>query len=98
MIYILELHRPMAHTKFYVGWTKSPATLERRIEHHRNGTGARFTAVASERGIGFEVVAIIPDGDRTLERQIKNRKSTGRVVSQIARTGKVNGYEARLLK
>lgn len=98
MIYILEFEERLAHARFYVGYTENERTLPRRIEHHRNGTGARITAAASERGIGFEVVAIIPDGSRTLERRIKNRKSTARVIEQIARTGHVYGHAARMIK
>lgn len=98
MIYILEFERKLAHAKFYVGWTRDESTLSHRIEHHRQGTGARITAAASERGIAFDVIAIIPDGTRQLERQIKNRKSAPRIVAQIAKTGHVYGHAAKIVK
>jgi predicted GIY-YIG superfamily endonuclease len=96
MIYILQFERKMSHSQFYVGWTKSATTLPHRIDFHREGKGAKFTAAAAAYGIRMGVVAVIPDGDRTLERRIKNQKHTARIVDTIARTGLVFGHKANL--
>lgn len=77
-VYLLHFERPISpdHTcQHYVGWCKD---LAARIQSHRLGYGARLTAVAKERGIGFEVVRVW-FGCRRFERKIKNRKSSPRL-------------------
>jgi hypothetical protein len=49
-----------------------------RLADHRNGSGARLTAVARERGITFEVARTWPGG-RTLDRRRKNQKHSPRL-------------------
>jgi putative endonuclease len=55
----------------YMGWAKD---LDRRLWHHRNGSGARLTAAAAALGIDMHLVRTW-EGDRNLERQLKNRKN-----------------------
>jgi len=72
-VYLLHFERPISdkHTcQHYVGWAKY---LPSRIAAHLSGHGARLTQVAIERGIAF-TVARVWEGDRYLERKIKNRK------------------------
>lgn len=74
-VYLLHFDRPISplHTcQHYLGFAHD---LAQRIEQHRAGTGSRLCAVAKERGIGFAVVAVW-QGDRTLERKLKNRKNS----------------------
>jgi hypothetical protein len=68
VVYLIHLDQPVGHAQHYTGWYQDP----RRLEHHRQGTGAKLLAVAAQRGIGWRVVQEIP-GDRNLERQLKNR-------------------------
>jgi predicted GIY-YIG superfamily endonuclease len=70
-VYILHLDSPLAHAKHYTGWSDH---VESRLDHHKNGTGARFTQVCNERGITYQLALVI-DGDRTLERKLKNTKN-----------------------
>ena len=77
--YLLHFDRPYRHARHYLGWTKDKATLARRVEHHRNGSGARLTAVVSAAGIGFTVARTWDKGDRTEERKLKNRKNAPRL-------------------
>lgn len=77
-VYLLHFDRPISplHTcQHYLGFAHD---LYQRLQQHRAGTGARLCAVAKERrvpyGRGFDVVAVW-QGDRTLERQLKNRKN-----------------------
>ena len=74
-VYLLHLDRPLAHARHYIGWAKD---VNGRIEHHRKGSGARFTQVLREKGIGFTVARIWQDGDKTFERRLKNYKKPSR--------------------
>lgn len=74
MVYLLHFARRLHHAGHYVGWTRDAGTLPARIEHHRNGSGARLLAAVADAGIDFAVVRTWPDGDRTLERRLKNGK------------------------
>ena len=78
-VYLLHFNQPIApgrHTaQHYIGYADD---LDRRIAQHRAGTGARLCEVAKERGISF-VVARTWDGDRKLERQLKNQKQGPRL-------------------
>ncbi len=71
-VYLIHLETPIAHSRHYLGWTRF---LKKRINHHRNGTGARFLAEAVRRGIGFEVVRKWKNTDGNFERKLKNRKN-----------------------
>ena len=79
MVYLLHFDKPIApgrHTaQHYLG---SCDDLDTRIAQHRAGTGSRLCQVAKERGLSF-VVARTWDGDRKLERQLKNRKEAPRL-------------------
>ena len=72
-VYLLHFSDPIApgrHTcQHYLGYADD---LAPRVHAHAHGAGARLTQVAIERGLTF-VVARTWDGDRTLERQLKNR-------------------------
>ena len=92
MIYILKFSRklgnldnPKAQAQYYVGWCEDDR-LEERLDEHTSGRGAKITRAAIEQGITFEVVAVIP-GDRWVERAIKNRGNTPKLVEQLARNG-----------
>ena len=72
-VYLLHFSDPIApgrHTaQHYLGYADD---LAPRVNAHMHGAGARFTQVAKERGLTFVVVRTW-DGDRKLERQLKNR-------------------------
>ncbi|RMH39844.1 MAG: endonuclease [Gammaproteobacteria bacterium] len=70
-VYLLHFDR-----QHYLGYTKR---LRDRIEAHRQGQGSRLCAVATERGIGFEVARTWTKGTRQLERQLKRRKAAHRL-------------------
>ena len=76
-VYVLHFNRPFKHARHYVGWAKNP---EARIEHHRQGTGARLMQVVREAGIDFVVANLMP-GTRSDERRWKNRGSAARYCS-----------------
>lgn len=76
-VYILHFDTPLKHAKHYVGYA-SQVVL--RIEHHRNGTGARLTQVIREQGIGFQVAKVFTGTkyDRVFERKLKRTKNISR--------------------
>lgn len=71
-VYLIHLHSPLGNERklssHYLGFAHDVVA---RLTAHRAGRGARMLAVATERGITFDVVRLWP-GDRTIERQLKN--------------------------
>lgn len=83
MIYILKFSIPLGNERhqaqFYLGYAED---VDSRVEEHRKGQGATITRRAVERGAELEVVMVI-EGDRKLERKLKNRKSHKRVIASL---------------
>jgi predicted GIY-YIG superfamily endonuclease len=78
-VYLLHFERPISDshtTQHYLGFAKS---VDNRISQHRAGDGARLCQVAKQRGISFSVARVWQDGDRALERRLKNRKNSPRI-------------------
>ncbi len=75
-VYLLHFNRPYCHASHYVGFSQN---LPARLEHHRNGTGARLTAAASEAGIEYEVARQWDGKDRAFERRLHNQKHSARL-------------------
>ena len=97
-VYLLHLDAPISehHTaQHYIGWARN---LDARIEHHRGGTGARFTQVAGERGIGFDVVRTWEDVDRNFERKLKDRHAAPRLCPVCAAKAKAERIAAKAAK
>ena len=73
-VYLLHFERPISPnspSQHYCGFTKHG--LQERLADHLAGRGSRFTQVAIERGVKFEVVRTWTGG-RSFERKLKNRK------------------------
>ena len=90
-VYILQfsdtlgnLSNKRGQANFYVGYAEN---VQARLEEHRAQRGASITAAAVQQGLSLSVVAVF-EGDRTLERRIKNLKATPKIVAAL-RTGKV---------
>jgi predicted GIY-YIG superfamily endonuclease len=91
MVYLLHFDSPISKhhtTQHYIGYA---ADLDARIAEHKAGHGARLTQVARERNIGF-VVARTWEGDRKVERQLKNRHEGPRLCP-ICAARKAGNYE-----
>jgi predicted GIY-YIG superfamily endonuclease len=71
MVYLIHLNEKFKGCQHYIGFTEN---LEARLKHHHSGTGARFLKAVKEAGIDFGVSRTWPEGDRKLERRLKNWK------------------------
>ena len=69
-VYLLHFSPSYKHAGHYLGYADN---IERRLAEHRNGTGARLTQVAVQAGCQLHLARVWADGDRTLERKLKNR-------------------------
>lgn len=74
-VYLLHFTAPYKHARHYVGFTTD---LDRRMLDHFHGRGARLVEVIGGAGLGA-MIARTFDGDRRLERRIKNQKQTPRL-------------------
>lgn len=87
MVYILRFSKPLGNAKhsaqFYIGYCE-PGRLADRLAEHNAGAGAAITRAAVEKGYSLEVIATFK-GDRTLERRLKARKATARIVERYKR-------------
>lgn len=63
------------HAQHYLGYAED---LQARDWLHQHGRGARLLQVARERGIKFWIVRTW-QGDRKLERKLKNRKNAAQL-------------------
>lgn len=74
-VYLIHFSQSLCHARHYVGWAES---VDRRLEHHRNGTGANLLRVLNGLGIEYQVVRTWEGEDRTFERKLKDTHHTAR--------------------
>ena len=72
IVYLLCFSAPYRHARHYLGFATD---LEARLAEHRAGRGARLIQVITAAGIDF-TVARTWEGDRSLERRLKNGHNT----------------------
>jgi predicted GIY-YIG superfamily endonuclease len=86
--YLIHLDRPLGgpvhFAQHYVGTT---IDLDRRLETHRAGLGARILAAANERGIAYSVVRTWPGGRET-EKRIKAQRNAPRLCPACSGGGR----------
>jgi hypothetical protein len=86
--YLIHMDRPLggpAHfAQHYLGTT---INLDRRLETHRAGLGARILAAANERGVAYDVVRTWPGG-REVERRIKAQHAAPRLCPACSGGGR----------
>lgn len=83
-VYLLHFDQPLAHARHYIGYADD---VDRRVEEHRSGRGARLTTVIREAGIGFVLARVWKQGDRTFERLLKRRKNAPRLCPVCREAG-----------
>jgi hypothetical protein len=88
-IYLLHFARPVGNpenprgqARHYLGWALDPEARERQ---HRAGCGAALTRAAVAAGIDWELF-ILAEGDRYLERHLKNLHAGPRLCPICGRT------------
>lgn len=74
-VYLLHFSSPYKHAKHYIGWASK---LNKRIEHHKHGTGARLCAVVVGAGIELQLARVWEGKGKDWERQLKNCKKPSR--------------------
>ncbi len=67
-----NLNNPRGQARHYLGYSDD---LEARLERHREGNGAAIMAAVARAGIDWTVVRTW-NGDRGLERKLKNRHNS----------------------
>lgn len=73
-VYLLHFDQRICDShpcQHYIGYSRN---INRRLDAHMDGQGARLVRVACERGITWRLARVWL-GDRSLERQLKNRKN-----------------------
>jgi predicted GIY-YIG superfamily endonuclease len=68
-VYLIHFDKPLKHARHYLGYTEN---LPGRVQKHRNGQGAAFMKAIAQKGISWHVSRIW-DGDRALERMLKDQ-------------------------
>jgi predicted GIY-YIG superfamily endonuclease len=76
VIYLIHFDQPLKHASHYIGFVVSKKGLNKRIERHKSGQGAKILRAANEANINWSVVRTWPDGTRDEERKFKNRKNS----------------------
>ncbi|MCC6170046.1 MAG: endonuclease [Caldilineaceae bacterium] len=71
MLYLLHFEPPLRHARHYLGYT---ADSRRRLQQHLSGHGSPLVRAALAAGCTVTLVRTWPNGTRTLERKLKNRK------------------------
>lgn len=69
MVYLIHFDEPFKHARHYLGYAKN---LEKRLEHHRRGTGARLMRAIGPAQISWSVVRTW-EGDGNLEQKLKRQ-------------------------
>lgn len=74
MVYLIHFSKSFKGKQHYIGYTEN---LEQRIHAHRcTCDGAQILKAARQNGVSFKVVRVWENGDRALERKLKNRHNS----------------------
>jgi len=81
LLYLLQIHPPLANrTRYYLG-TCADGRLHTRFREHRHGMGAALTRAAVRQGYQLELVGIAPGG-RKEEARYKSWKDHRKVLKE----------------
>ena len=67
-VYLIHFSDPYKHAAHYCGYAEN---IQKRLEEHASGHGARLTEVVVSAGIQLWVARLWPGMDRTFERRLK---------------------------
>lgn len=74
--YLLHLDPPYKHAAHYLGYADD---IQRRIEEHEAGAGARLTQVAVGAGCRLVLARIWPGAGKAYERTLKKQRGSSRL-------------------
>ena len=75
-IYLLHFSHPVAHARHYIGWA-AEGRLFRRLAQHESGNGAATPLIRALIASGGRFrLARVWDGDRHMERRLKNQRNS----------------------
>jgi predicted GIY-YIG superfamily endonuclease len=69
-VYLIHFNEKLHHAQHYIGYTDD---LNARMDRHMAGLGSKLIKAVIEAGITFKI-AKVWEGDRSLERSLKNKK------------------------
>ena len=72
MVYLIHFQSKLHHAQHYIGFVETD--LLQRIELHLSNKGAKLLAAVNNQGIRWQVVRVWLEGDRRIERKLKNYK------------------------
>ena len=76
-VYLIHFHEKLKHAQHYIGWSDD-GNLEKRLEHHRRGTGSALMKAIKKAKIKWSVARTWGRVDRHFERRLKNCKAAHR--------------------
>lgn len=71
MLYLIHFSKPFKHAQHYRGFCKD-GELQKRLDRHRAGNGAKLIRIIMATGIEWELAATF-DGDKKAERTLKKK-------------------------
>ncbi len=74
VVYLIHFAEMHFHTQHYIGFCESDRTIEKRMQYHRSGNGAKIMKAVTEAGIEWHIVRLFENVDRTFERELKKHK------------------------
>ena len=75
-VYLIHFDQKLKHAGHYIGFANQ---VDKRLAHHKNGTGARILKVCNDLGITYGIVKVWEGKDRLFERKLKNSKNAPRL-------------------
>lgn len=76
MVYLIHLEEPFHHCRHYIGFAEGGQEgVKRRYKRHCSGDGSKLLRAVKSAGIVFKVVRTW-EGDRSIERGLKNKKNS----------------------
>ena len=76
-VYLLSITPPLHHAAHYIGYTDHD-TIDKRLEKHLSGNGAKLIRAAIAAGSTIDIVHVWPGKCRKFERKLKKRGGASR--------------------
>lgn len=76
VVYLLHFSTAYQHAQHYLGFSEGAGgRFNRRVQHHRRGSGAKLTRAAANAGVQMTVVRVWLGQDRHFERRLHKQRS-----------------------